>query len=133
MVNFCTRCRTTVPPNICGCENVGNRCPLFFRLIPTPNFEWKLAWPCKVCQGQSRSSQLPAFRVRSLLATADIPHPGHESQVLATNRHPIAQNRLLLYPQKPTVSWPSPASGCDPFRKSKGLDSYPGKNVDEAI
>ena len=36
---------------------------------------------------------------------------------MAMNRHPVAQNRLPLYPRKPTFSWPLLTSGCDPKRK----------------
>ena len=36
--------------------------------------------------------------------------------LLAMNRPPVARNRLPLYPRKPTFSWPSLTSGCDPNR-----------------
>ncbi len=36
---------------------------------------------------------------------------------MAMNRHPVARNRLPLYPRKPTFSWPSLTSGCDPKEK----------------
>ncbi len=32
------------------------------------------------------------------------------------NRPPVARNRCLLYPRKPTFSWPTLTSGCDPTR-----------------
>ena len=54
----------------------------------------------------------------------------------ATNRHPVARNRLPLYPRKPTFSWPLLTSGCDPQRKSllpagaiAGWDLHPLKNA----
>ncbi len=46
--------------------------------------------------------------------------------------HPVARNRCLLYPRKPTFSWTSLTSGCDPKQPFIG-DVSAGRCYDTAV
>ncbi len=74
--------------------------------------------------------QSPHRRIASRATTPPYQHSVvQQYPLLVMNRPPAARNRSLLYPRKPTFSWPSLTSGCDPERTIAYSGISPGRMV----